>query len=599
MEIYFASNYDALTKIPEETLSNTTFICFDWKTLTRIREHGLSAEPIDRFITNEEGKSLDAFLMDLKTSWYAPDGRDITHFRGISLGKIYEWVLWWDILIPYYKFLLSAVSILEAVKPSRIMTDSGVPSDYIAILKTVAERNGNLKVYVHNGEQKRGDKTSAELSSLKVWSLPKVGFKKKAAGAIMDLIFRIRKKRKSKMILLEYYFSLKNLLLQWPDLNKNYDFCLTLLSAPLSLVKEKNALIGKIGIFNAGTNAYLNDADIETLSEIRKKWKRSYETKESRLGFLWKGYDISHVIKPHLDEFFDTTIDTIAKEVGKYDLAFLASPPSCIVLPFDTPPAERIIVEIGKKYHVPSVTILHGLPFSYNLYDNSHTDFLIVPGLGIKTEYEKIGGNIARIKALGNPKFDEYAKMKAVASTVKQGSSSRPKILVLTYPKVISSVLGEETLPEEFIVNAIGILKDLDIGITVKLHPAESLEYYQSILPEKDNISVVRNEPIEKLIGESDLIVSTFSTVLLEALVTGKKVVCFNPSARLPYPEPCGSYLEVVTDYQKLKIKVLESLQSNKTPDYSGVVADFAGEIDGRSSKRILDFIAELVGNKQ
>jgi len=96
------------------------FVCFDWRTKQKLKEKGLKAVAYDEFISEKDGDTADKFVFQLSKKWYLDRGRDITLFDGISLGRAWEWVTWWETLIPAYKFIVAMDSLIKKERPKMV-----------------------------------------------------------------------------------------------------------------------------------------------------------------------------------------------------------------------------------------------------------------------------------------------------------------------------------------------------------------------------------------------------------------------------------------------------------------------------------------------
>jgi len=593
MQICFAKDECVLQHMESEDAYKTLFLCLDWPTVDKLRKKGFSAESFDKFISTKEAAEMDQFIARLRSSWYISEGKDITKFMGISAGAIYEWTFWWTCLVPVCKFLLAATSAIESNSPEKARFDARLPREYLKIYEVLKANARMGKICSLCGlEQTQGGKLDILGGSATKSSASRSDAEKYLFYSISNIVNRIKLQggRKERKAILSYYPSLDNLLRHWAETAEEHEFGLSLLSRlPSKLQKGhprlKNMEFFAPGIFRAG----LKKEEKERVNTIIKTWKIVSQDEHFRKKFAWKDFDAYPSFEAELGEFFSSVLEKICRKIKEYDTRFISSPPCAVIVPYDVPQFERTIVEIARKYSVPSVTVLHGIPFYYNTYDNGQTDYLVVPSNAMRDIYVSIGKNARSLLPLGSPKFDEYFNKKA--REVLAGAKKR--ILILTYPKVHNTVASEETALEDYIINVLAALRGMDAEISIKLHPSESVEYYSQLVDDK-KVRIVKDTSIMEEIENSDIIISTFSTAMLEGLLLGKPIVCFNPSKRVPYPEPCISYVEVLTDYDKLKQRVSEISvgRFKETPKRS--IEEFTGPIDGKSSERILKFVEKL-----
>lgn len=133
----------------------------------------------------------------------------------------------------------------------------------------------------------------------------------------------------------------------------------------------------------------------------------------------------------------------------------------------------------------------------------------------------------------------------------------RQKILFLTTNLPGGSAIADVLKYRASILYVVQFFTKDDFQLTIKLHPAEQLNYYQLLLEKFiKKITILQTCNLYKLINEHEIVIGFPTTALLEARKLGKKCYYINPwKTTLPYPfdEPpkdniCESILTELKD---------------------------------------------------
>jgi hypothetical protein len=592
MNICFVNNPKLIEQIPKEVsekLVETIFICLNSEAKEETKETGMKAFCYDYFISHKDGDCLDNFILELRQQWYCHNGEDATTFENISLGEAYEYVIWWSVLIPAYKFLLAIDSVIKKELPRVIWWDISIDSFLKDVFDLVAKKHNISSVNLIGIDSYAYKKSW-------VWAPAKMSFKKMIVSRIFNSITRglsildsTRNKRRS--VLLSYYQSMDNIVARFPHLN-NFNFFF-LAPAPIRKMSFKNSFV----VYPQGIKR-----DLLNTNKIILKWRALVDKPDYLNKFSYNDTKVGHILKRQIDSVFIPQLPSLIQDVVFYKNILESQKIDFILLPGDTCSEQRIIAKLAKKYNIPSLIMLHGLPGIYTSIDNGFSDYFAVPADGIADTYRKTDRNKQQICITGDPKLDHYKKMRDNVSSENQPYRD---ILLLTNPDNHTSVLGSVDDAEEYIISLVTLLKEhKEINIIIKLHPSESLDYYHNVLKGvlPPNFSVIRDVPIETLLVKADLVVSAFSTVLLEAIALNKPIICVN-FTKYPNPPPFDGNFGVKTYTDKNDLKNTFDdvfLRHNYLKnDYSRIIKEFTGPIDGQSSQRLLSLIERIIEVRQ
>ncbi len=579
------------------------FICFDWLTKRTLIEKGFRAKIYDEIISWEEGDAADRFVFTLSRDWRYYNGEDFTRIGDIPLGSIQDWPFLSGSLTPVYKFLLSIGNWIECESPEEVAYDGRIPDVCAWSLRAVCSKKG-IAV-------KQLGKTKTELrldplsGSLREQRRADISRKRRILARIYNAAVRLRGRGMDgdQNVLIAPYPPLTNLFLEWQRNGRGINF----LTTALPTRPGKAFFLKRLPELVEPLRAPLTDADKHELVEMEKRWRKIRGTDGYANKFAFRGINPYPVFERELDHFFDKDAETILTEVRGYEQLLRKRGIKCLLLPFDVPATNSEMIAASKMLGIPTVIVLHGLPVlaSYNNRDNLLSDYLCVWGPAQYERYLPEKGE-ERVVYLGNPYFDNYKKevmrMQSKSDGNRRGDGrGGRRVLLLSNPKIVSFIAASEGDPEEYLVSLLRILSETDAEIIVKLHPSESIEHYKKVIGRRARL--VRDRPVKRLISWADLVVGPFSTVLMEALISGKPVVCVNYS-KVKYPEPFnGIEFPVATTEKEAKNLILEGLQrTDQSPGTSDemvskMLARHAGPLDDRSSERILLTISRIISS--
>lgn len=220
--------------------------------------------------------------------------------------------------------------------------------------------------------------------------------------------------------------------------------------------------------------------------------------------------------------------------------------PSVIFLPYETGPLALSFIAAAKTKKVKTIGIQHGLIYDYHT-NYSHKSFmskenpygflipdkLLVFGDIPKEILQKKQYPSENIIVFGNPRFFNIEQIKNSFSKkdlYQKFKIPKDKKIILFTPAGFQSYYekGFESNYNTQILQK--LLKDFsnkqEFIIILKPHPRDDVRIYEKILKNQtgSNVKIIRNDLLE-LIFISSVIISTFSTTIIDALCFDKPVI--------------------------------------------------------------------------
>jgi len=258
--------------------------------------------------------------------------------------------------------------------------------------------------------------------------------------------------------------------------------------------------------------------------------------------YIWD--EIKKVFKemeyfPHLPLYLNL-IDSITNH-------FKENTPKAIFLPYETGPIALAFIAACKKLGIITIGIQHGYIYEFNPmysfgnsldsnqnYGFSLPDYLLLFGNYVKNLLVKNGYPENKLLVFGNPAFFGLDKIlkNFDKSYIKDklGIKNNKKIILFTSGKLQRFYLshGKYDYDEQiwkYLVQKFG--KNENFFLILKPHPQEqNTKVYQEIMEKYGSTnSIISYESIYDLICLSDIVVSVFSSTMLDSLCFKKPVI--------------------------------------------------------------------------
>ena len=262
-----------------------------------------------------------------------------------------------------------------------------------------------------------------------------------------------------------------------------------------------------------------------------------------------------------------------------------------------------VIGNIGRELGVKSLIIQNTVLDDIIYFKPVASDYIAVSGRHSKSLLSRSGVDKSSILDIGLPIFDDIFKH----STMHTGMiNEQCNIVVATQPFV-----QEFDFNRQLICDLVDILDKYNKKITliIKPHPRESSEKYQLLVKtiECSNVSIVVNnlDNILLLAKDCDIFISRTSTAIQSFILLGRVCISYLDN----YPKEICSRLDYLSSdaclkaYNKKELEsVFEDIFSNSgrvyglfKEDRDAYIKESIGQFDGKSSKRISQFISNNI----
>lgn len=592
MDLYFASG--PWTPSPGVDGRSVRFLCADWDAYASVTARGGAAEAWDAYFPVEANAGAVKETERLAAAWHAHGGRDFTEVHGVSLGKAGRWLHWVTVVLPAYKFLLAVQEAVRRHAPAVVYCESSMSREQRAQLAALQTRLG-FELRLVPGRREGPDIQVSRPPSFAL-SAPK-----RLAALVLNALGRLvcGGRRRKPAVLVSNYPALSPVVEEL--CREDSPFRCVAADMPARPLLGRFLRSGGELLVDARTPPPAGGEHAAACAAIREDWEKARRDPAYLAQFVTSGGDsLWPALEPSLEEFFGSALGSLAWACSRYRDYWERSRPAAVLLPFDEPPLQHLLMDLADKRGTPAVTILHGLPEAYHQlpFHASATSTLVVWGEEQKALYARAGALATRrCEALGNPSFDRRPR----AATAPRRALKR--VLALTQVSGWSVALATSLDPERYALDLAEVLGSFpDLEVTLRLHPSESLDYYRRLLgPAAERLTLEHGGSFADSLSRADLLIAPYSTALIDAMLAGVPLLCTQFSRVLYQPPFDGSWgVETVRTPEALRALLTgllaapeEGLAALREP-HPRILERFTGPRDGKAAARIRGLLEQL-----
>ena len=330
--------------------------------------------------------------------------------------------------------------------------------------------------------------------------------------------------------------------------------------------EHKKKLWGNIKKFRKENKDFLFLDELEMEKSLKlsiKKWLDYY----LKFKFLEISGTINHIIK--------------LMKKGKINFIIVFS---------DSESFDKVFVQVGKLFKIPSIVVLHGLlgnDFSPGFVPLS-ADYILGYGNGSKKRLHSLGISEKKIILTGSQQFDKYLNKKII---------TRRKKKIVFIAGYGTKKRARYTL--KILFNA--LKKFPKYKLVVKGRKGWEMNNLPKIIAKQEDFKkvefIIETDPI-KLLFDADMVIINSTTMVLDALLLNKPVISigFKDIGRFGEHKNSKSIKTVYNQKQlEQAIKECQNQTEENTKERKKYLEKELFKLDGKSSERIADFINELI----
>ena len=225
--------------------------------------------------------------------------------------------------------------------------------------------------------------------------------------------------------------------------------------------------------------------------------------------------------------------------VARIDEHFRAVRPTGLILDEDATPLKRAAVALARRRQARSLVVQHGAPCGPFGFAPQAADGLCTWGAASREQLLHFGASPERVFVTGWPQFERRATPRPRRSLPPRNRRTKRILLLATMPPddgrpdTVSFHLTRQTHEQMLDMACTAVARLPRARLTIKLHPRsgddavfrQALERHPALRGR-----IVRSPRLDRLIAESDCVLSCASTSGIEAALAGAPVVQLLPA---------------------------------------------------------------------
>lgn len=590
-------------------------------------EYALKEKNIS-FLSGREYRTPDFAPMVLAEDWTASvlesERWSFFTYRGVLLSRLYFLPLhWYTSHVLYYGDIVSNV-LMRHVSAETFIFFNTLDEEpmmggtlvmqqvraMIDVLTSIVTEKGK-KVSIFNSGLSKESKHTSRLSFTVKRALFGIGI-----TILNNIITLTRRPRATRILASDYWKYLEPYV-------KRLD------SAEVILIDRKEALnagfsnIWKFRMRFLHVDAFSEKTTIERTNareRIMQEWF-SIKEKEDLPLFQVSGNGVSlrPIIVRALERIVDEAVTKVLRDIDGAHMMCERLKPDLIELKSTISAQTHFIIlaQVARARGVPSLEIQHGLEYygPGSFWRRHSAEYMGVYGSFVQKEMEAVGDLNSTPIVIGSPRFDVYASLQKEMSVTTSGTFINPVSFLCIAPAIGAGGDFDTYDAEEYYkAVAFAVKKIPNARVVIKLRPGPNRDLlvrsmFASFF-EGVSYTVAQLEPFSELFRKTDIIISCYSTVVLEALASGKPMIFLGlyPSQKMMGLHHFTKYaeqgaLKLATTEEELVLAVeelgLDSRARTKLVENCVAFLDREYAFDGKASERTAELIKALVTRRE
>lgn len=321
----------------------------------------------------------------------------------------------------------------------------------------------------------------------------------------------------------------------------------------------------------------------------------NFKKKVKNFGFLKKldiEINLIHLIRKWIDYYLQFKFLEVSGIINHIMRLLEKEKIRCIIVFADAESFDKIIVQVGRLFKVPSIVLLHGLlgkGFSPGFFPLS-ADYIFAYGKGSKERLHSLNIPKQRIISIGSQQFDKYfdkiiiKKEKKIVFIASYGTKKQVKDTL----RIIFNAL--KRFPEYKLI--------------IKGRNGWEMNNLPKLIAKEENFNrmefVEEINPI-KLFFDTEMVIINSTTMVLDALLMNKPVISIGFKG-VEFGELSDTKaIKKVYNQKELEIAIKECQNETKKDCFERkkYLKRELFKLDGKSSKRMAIFINDLIGKNK
>lgn len=362
---------------------------------------------------------------------------------------------------------------------------------------------------------------------------------------------------------------------------------------------------------------------------LEEKWKQLAGNESFRQSFTYQGINLWDIFEDRLKFKFFYEFPEVVKIIELSKRIVEVEKPDAVVVASENSRDNRGLIAACHIRSIPVVALQHGmLSASDTLFSRyrcqayelqgSPTKLSIIPdrlcvyGEDTKSILTQLGFPTDRVVITGQPRYDILVKAGEIFDRKRFCAtwgidSTKPIVLIGSQP--FRHVAGDrEDYRKSFYRSVFQALSDEPwIQIVIKTHPVEEEEWHEELTKEMGVKAVVlrRDSDTNEALYACDVLITSYSTVAVEAMILGKPVITINLTGNpdlVPYAQK-GAAIGVykAEDIAPAVKDALENPEVRKGLEKGRqrYLENQLYKTDGQATRRVVNLVYKMIQEKE
>lgn len=407
----------------------------------------------------------------------------------------------------------------------------------------------------------------------------------------------LKKSLKPKVILFANEERIGNMSISWLDaLKENMDRVAIGIEKKWGTIYKDNSI--QYRTFREYESKKIGKNVNKKRRELAKTW--SLLTKDNKFRELWKydGVNIWISLELGFTYYFLYKFIEIVRYGEMVTEIIRLEKPDIVVTIDDRSPFGKTVNVISKSLGVPTLIVQHGMVNDHPIHGPICSDKIAVFGQACKDSLVKRETNQDDVVVTGQPRLDVLINKKFDRNWICDKLNIDKKKGLIFFA---STDLSEDE--KEMIIRGLcnGMKEFPDKQLIIKPHPSDNSERFMDLLGKLNSGAIVVTKDLYELLSACDILLTTWSTVGLEAMILDKPIIIINLMNRpdqISYVES-GAAIEVkrmdgIAQAIKMVLydpKTIERLKINREK----YIRYHVNNSDGKASERVAQLIQKMI----
>ena len=285
--------------------------------------------------------------------------------------------------------------------------------------------------------------------------------------------------------------------------------------------------------FNSFSIRGRKKARTETERVFEERWRN---LRENGLSAYSSGtFSLRPLLREAFEEIFTHAVPLMLRDIdGAYAMLGALAPDSVFLRASTSLQTHfTILAQVARACGIPSLELQHGLEYlgPGSTSKRHSAEYIAVYGQVVQDEFVALGFPREKIPIVGSPRFDAY-KNEISSPGQNRPSGKGLSVLCVGTAVGVESFYDDYDLEDYYRAIARALEKIPGSSVVIKLRPSPAREsFYRSAIETifaRVPYTIAQYEPLPELFASADIVVSYYSTFVLEALKFSKPTIAFS-----------------------------------------------------------------------